>query len=73
MNETDGAQRAEESQAEAFEREAQKPQAGIVVEFLVFLRENKKWWLAPIVLVLLLLGLLVFLASTAGPAFIYPF
>ena len=28
----------------------------IIKEFLEFLRERKKWWIAPIVLFLLLLG-----------------
>jgi hypothetical protein len=40
-------------------------------EVLGFLVENKKWWLMPILTVLLLLGLLVFLSSTAAAPFIY--
>lgn len=44
----------------------------IVKEFWVFLRERKKWWLAPIVLFLLLLGgLLVFAKGSALAPFIY--
>ncbi|HTL73043.1 MAG TPA: DUF5989 family protein [bacterium] len=41
-------------------------------EFLDFLRHNKKWWLLPIVLILLLLGLLVLLSGTAIAPFLYP-
>lgn len=48
-----------------------KPQAGLISEFWYFLRTSKKWWLLPIVAVLLVFGLLVFLSSTAAAPFIY--
>ncbi len=41
-------------------------------EFVMFLRENKKLWLLPIVITLLLLGaLLVFAQGSALAPFIY--
>ena len=40
-------------------------------ELWAMLREKKKYWLMPIVLVLLLLGALVFLSGTAAAPFIY--
>jgi hypothetical protein len=44
----------------------------IIKEFLAFLRERKKWWLAPIIVFLLLLGaLLVFAKGSALAPFIY--
>jgi hypothetical protein len=44
----------------------------IVKEFWSFLRVRKKWWLAPIVLFLLLLGgILVFAKGSALAPFIY--
>lgn len=44
----------------------------IVKEFWSFLRERKKWWLAPIVLFLLLLGgILIFAKGSALAPFIY--
>lgn len=44
----------------------------IVKEFLLFLKENKKWWLAPIVVFLLALGgLLVLAKGSALAPFIY--
>lgn len=43
----------------------------IFSEFLEFLMANKKWWLGPIVLVLLALGALLLLTSTAAAPFIY--
>jgi len=44
----------------------------IAVEFFEFLRYNKKWWLFPIIFMLLLLGILiVFTQSSALAPFIY--
>jgi drug/metabolite transporter superfamily protein YnfA len=44
---------------------------GFVSEFWYFLKTSKKWWLLPIVVVLVLFGLLVFLSGTAAAPFIY--
>jgi len=54
-----------------FEDLIKSPQTGIIREFWDFLRYNKKWWLTPIVLVLLLVGVLVLLSGTAAAPFIY--
>ena len=44
----------------------------IVREFFEFLRERKKWWIAPILAFLVLLGVLVIFASSSTLApFIY--
>jgi hypothetical protein len=44
----------------------------VLVEFLQFLREEKKYWLMPIVIVFVLFGLLiVFGQSSAVAPFIY--
>ncbi len=44
----------------------------VVAEFWDFLKERKKFWLAPIILLLLLLGLLiVFTEGSALAPFIY--
>jgi hypothetical protein len=46
--------------------------AQVLREFWVFLKEEKKYWLTPIVVVLVLLGvLLVFAQSSAVAPFIY--
>ena len=42
-----------------------------VWEFLTFLAHNTKWWLAPIVVVPALFGLLVVLGQTGLAPFIY--
>ena len=44
---------------------------GIAVEFWEFIRESKKWWLAPIVIWVLGLGALVLLGGTPASSFIY--
>ncbi len=46
--------------------------AGLVKELWDFMKVNKKFWLAPILLVLLLLGaLIIFTESSALSPFIY--
>ncbi|MHC5056776.1 MAG: DUF5989 family protein [Planctomycetota bacterium] len=59
-------------QAQAdLEREARSAQPGFLLELWRFLCHNKKWWLAPIILVLLLLGVLLVLGGTGAAPFIY--
>jgi hypothetical protein len=43
----------------------------LVREFLQLLRENKKYWLLPMLLVLLLMGVLFLLSNPAISPFIY--
>lgn len=44
----------------------------VLTEFWAFLKEEKKYWLAPIVIVLVLFGLLIaFAQSSAVAPFIY--
>lgn len=57
--------------ADEFARAAQERGPSLVRELLDFLRENHKWWLAPIVVALLLLGGLVLLNGTALAPFLY--
>lgn len=54
-----------------FEREAAQGQAGLVSEFVEYLRQNKKWWITPIVIVLLMVGALVVFGGSAAAPFIY--
>lgn len=55
-----------------FEKAAQESdKQGIVREFFGFLGANKKWWLLPVVICLLILGLLVFLSGTGFAPFVY--
>ena len=54
-----------------FEKANSENRDSIVTEFLYFLRENKKWWLAPIIIVLLGVGALLLLSATGAAPFIY--
>lgn len=54
-----------------FLSQASGKQRGLAAEFIGFLKANKKWWLAPIIISILLLGLLVVLGGTAAAPFIY--
>jgi hypothetical protein len=51
--------------------EAKGSRTTLVGEFVQFLSENKKWWLTPIILSVLLLGALVVLGGSAAAPFIY--
>jgi hypothetical protein len=59
------------SEKNDFTREAGESRQGLASEFWSFLKDNKKWWLAPIVISILGLGLLVLLGGTAAAPFIY--
>ena len=54
-----------------FANQASQQSVGIVREFWDFLRYNKKWWLLPILIVLLLVTGLVLLSGTTAAPFIY--
>lgn len=56
-----------------FERAAaaESQSESLVTEFWAFLAQNKKWWLLPIMIVMLLLGTLILLSGTAAAPFIY--
>jgi hypothetical protein len=57
--------------ADDFRSAASQTRSGFLSEFWFFLRENKKWWLAPLLVVLFGLGLLMALSTTAAAPFIY--
>ncbi len=54
-----------------FAAQSTQERTGLVGEFVEFLKDNKKWWLAPIIISILGLGLLVLLGGTAAAPFIY--
>ena len=71
MTDADRAETPETEEASRFARQAEEPQVGILYEFCLFLRYNKKWWLAPILIVLLLMGAVLWVGATAAAPFIY--
>ena len=60
-----------ENNKRAFEQAQQEKQAGILKEFYLFLKYNKKYWMIPLLITLLALAALVLLGGTAVAPFIY--
>lgn len=54
-----------------FLQAAQEEERGLVSEFVMFMAENKMWWLTPILVVFGLLGVLLVLGATGVAPFIY--
>ena len=69
MNQThnEGTQRS----TNEFAREAEQAPSSTLGEFWDFLAHNKKWWLTPIILSLLLVSILIIFGSSAAAPFIY--
>ena len=44
---------------------------GFLQELILMLKHNKKWWLTPIILVLILFGTLIILGGSSYAPFIY--
>ena len=68
---SDGSLNDDSSQKSAFEQAAQQRAPNVIVEFMDFLLHNKKWWLTPIILVLLVFSVFIALTSSALAPFIY--
>ena len=55
-----------------FEKAAtEQPRGGFARELWGFLAQNKKWWLLPILIMLLVFGLLILLSGSGLAPFIY--
>lgn len=54
-----------------FEEAAAKEKASLASNLVGFMRQNKKWWLLPILLTMLVVGLLLVLSGTVVAPFIY--
>ncbi len=49
------------------------PKQSLLKEFFLFVRQEKKWWLVPLLAVLLLVGALILFAGASPWApFVYP-
>ena len=59
------------SSRDSFERAGSAKQSGLFGELFLFMKHNKKFWLAPIIIVLLLMSALIVLSGTAAAPFIY--
>jgi hypothetical protein len=61
-----------EARKSEFEKAAaEEANAGFFSDLWGFMKENKKWWLMPLIVVFLIFALLVFLSSTGLAPFIY--
>lgn len=54
-----------------FEAELKQRRTGHLWDVIDFMLSNKKWWLAPIVAIVLLISALIVLSGTAVGPFIY--
>ena len=65
-------QRPEPSTSKSdFEAAGEEKPLSLAQEFMMFVVENKLWWMIPILLVLAFIGCLVAFASTGAAPFIY--
>ena len=62
---------ADREQKDDFAAQAAQDRGNLAGEFLDYLKDNKKWWLAPIIFTILVLGALVLLGGSAAAPFIY--
>jgi len=54
-----------------FEKSGAEKETGLFGEFMGMMKQNKKYWLIPLILILLLFGVLVILGTTGVAPFIY--
>ncbi|HLX61859.1 MAG TPA: DUF5989 family protein [Planctomycetota bacterium] len=55
----------------AFAAQATQAAPSFAAEFWDYLKNNKKWWLTPILIVLALMGVVLILAASGAAPFIY--
>jgi hypothetical protein len=60
-----------EPEQKSFGEQAKEKRRGPFAEFFVFVFQNKKWWLTPIIVVLALVAVLVVLGGSGVAPFIY--
>lgn len=60
-----------DARSENFAQLAEQKTPGTLREFLDFMHHTKKWWLAPVILSLLLVGTIVILGGTSIAPLIY--
>jgi hypothetical protein len=58
-------------ESDDFTTQSTQARTSLVREFVDFLKQNKKWWIAPIIIITLFLGLLVMMGGTAAAPFVY--
>ncbi len=61
----------ENARGREFAAGASQARRGIVGEFATFLRYHRKWWLLPLIVILLLFGALMVVGNTAAGPWLY--
>jgi hypothetical protein len=61
----------EKKQRTEFEKSGEQKDIGLFGELVAMLKQNKKYWLIPLLIILLLLGALIALGSSAAAPFVY--
>ena len=61
----------ESSRDEQFAELASNKRASFIAEYLYLLKQSKKYWMLPLILILLAFGLLMMVSSTGFAPFIY--
>jgi hypothetical protein len=61
----------EKKQRTEFEKSGEQKDIGLFGELVAMLKQNKKYWLIPLLIILLLFGALIALGSSAAAPFVY--
>ena len=61
----------EEDKSQFLDAASHNKERGLVGEFVGFMRENKAWWMAPILIVLALVGVLLIVFNDRATTEIY--
>jgi hypothetical protein len=64
-------ERRSSPERDEFRRLGRRRATGVVREYYDYLRHHKKWWLAPVIALLLLVGMILVLGSSAVAPLIY--
>ena len=68
---TDDRSKAAQRTDANFADQAAAPPPGLLFELWEFMATNRKWWLMPIIVMLLIVGGLILMSGTAVAPFIY--
>lgn len=60
-----------EDKKTSFEEASQEKQSSLLADVWNMLKQNKKFWLIPLIIALLIFGLLIMVGGTAAAPFIY--
>ncbi len=71
LTKEDPMSQTESNKPSDFEQAVEEESEGFFRDFWFFLKENKKWWLIPLMIILLALGAVLLLSGTVAAPFIY--